>query len=125
MMPTSPAGYASMEAKRKREAEAVAAVVHFSWYDGSGPLTDALKKAGLPEYVGEWNVLDKEEIAGKHDCTDWAGFYEDPDELGTGYYAQGSTSYNNGLQSLYIDDTRKHRRVMMPVTKEEPVYQLI
>ena len=95
----------------------------FSWYDWTD-LSAALKEAGLPD-LSEWDVLDKEESAGKHDCTDWTGFYEDPDEPGTGYYAQGSTSYNNGLQSLYIDDTRKLRRVMVPVTKEEPVYQLV
>jgi len=97
----------------------------FDWY-GYGPsLSASLVAAGLPEELGEWDIKDREESGGKHDCTDFNGFAEDPDEPGTGYYVGGTQSYNDGLQSFYIGDTRKMRRVLVEKVLTVPDYEVI
>lgn len=99
----------------------------FEWYEGKGGhwrVGPALVVAGLPEDLLEWDIKDLEETAGKHDCTDQAGFYEDPEAPGTGYWVNSTCSYNNGIQSVYMD-TGKVRRVMKEVTKMEPAYEPI
>lgn len=96
----------------------------FEWYDYGPNLGEKLLAAGLPEDLLEWDTVDVEESGGKHDCTDSNAFYMDPEDPDTGYWVHTSCSYNNGLQSVYMD-TGKLRRKMVEVTKMEPAYEPI
>lgn len=90
------------------------------WYE-CGPLSEALKEAGMPEDALEWEKKDAEESGGKHDCTDCNAFYADPDAPETGYWIQTSRSYYDGIRSAHSDGIR-YRRTMVEVTKMEPAY---
>lgn len=86
------------------------------WYD-CGPLSEALKAAGMPEDVLEWDTTDSTKDSGKHDCTDEHAFYVDPENTSEGYWIQTSCSYNNGIQSAYSDGKRYARAEVEKMVK--------